>query len=354
VTTLTQPRREAPPAAAGAPRRLDWCDVGRALAIAVVIVIHVVASTVHTEPRGSRVWWFGDVVDAATRWPVPVFIMISGALLLPKREPVGRFTRKRLVRVAIPTLAWTAIYEAWRILRLDASPSPTRIAKDILEANPWYHLYFLFIVLGLYALTPFLRQALPHISRNVLLGTTALIILGASAHNTITTWHATGDGGLFVYSVWYLGYYLLGYVLRDVTLSRRQIAMAAGGLAATIAAHALAVPVLWTVFGGRWSYYPASYFSLFTIVISVLVFVLLQQIRLSSDRSRRIFGTLSAASFGVYLVHPILLWDIRKPVLHYGHTNIPVLLYVTAATMVASFALVLLVRKTALGRLLMP
>ena len=94
---------------------LFWIDLIRVIASLGVIVIHVAADVI-TEwgavPQGW--WWTTHLYDSLVRGCVPVFIMVSGALLLPSQETLAEFFRKRFHRVMIPFLVWTVIYLLWK------------------------------------------------------------------------------------------------------------------------------------------------------------------------------------------------------------------------------------------------
>src|SRR3989442_2077501 len=80
-----------------------WIDAARVAAILGVISIHVVAPLVISRALPLN-WWVGNVVDSAARWSVPLFVMISGALLLHSDladDPVALY-RRRLARILPP------------------------------------------------------------------------------------------------------------------------------------------------------------------------------------------------------------------------------------------------------------
>ena len=84
-----------------------WLDNSRILAVCGVVFLHVAAGVVLGHEVGTGDWWFGNVYDSVVRWCVPVFVMISGALLLDpgKKEDLSTFYKKRLARVLLPSKA---------------------------------------------------------------------------------------------------------------------------------------------------------------------------------------------------------------------------------------------------------
>jgi len=68
---------------AGTTDRLAWVGYLRVLAILAVVAIHVSGLTVvNPATHGSAAWWVAEVLNECTRWAVPMFVLVSGALLL--------------------------------------------------------------------------------------------------------------------------------------------------------------------------------------------------------------------------------------------------------------------------------
>src|SRR3546814_13654277 len=62
-------------------------------------------------------WWASNFDDSLTRSCVPVFLMISGVLLLGKQETLAVFFRKRFARILPPLLFWSLFYMSWNTWR---------------------------------------------------------------------------------------------------------------------------------------------------------------------------------------------------------------------------------------------
>lgn len=88
---------------------LAYADRVRVYSSIAIVLLHVSALVVVSYRSISLCdWWAGNLLDSATRWGVPVFIMLSGLLLLDplKVESAGDFFWKRAGRVLVPLLAW--------------------------------------------------------------------------------------------------------------------------------------------------------------------------------------------------------------------------------------------------------
>ena len=92
-------------------------DTMRVIAAFAVVWLHVSVSVVYGDPSvASTGWWAGNLVDSFTRWSVPLFVMISGALLLsaPANPSPLDFWLKRLRRLLPALVFWTLVYFVFR------------------------------------------------------------------------------------------------------------------------------------------------------------------------------------------------------------------------------------------------
>jgi len=90
---------------------VNWIDNLRVLATISVIFLHVSASV--TAKFGSIsfiTWTIGNIYNSSVRFCVPIFVMITGALLLPKDYEISDFLKKKFIRVVLPFVFWGIIY----------------------------------------------------------------------------------------------------------------------------------------------------------------------------------------------------------------------------------------------------
>ena len=137
------------------PSRAAWADLCRALAIFGVVMIHACGAAFYAfEKIPLSDWLAANALDSLSRAAVPLFLMLSGALLL--RQPAQAFSFeliiKRLARVAIPLVAWSLLY-LYRNQVLSGQPSDW---LSILVTPAMYHLWFAYTMVGIYLLLPFL------------------------------------------------------------------------------------------------------------------------------------------------------------------------------------------------------
>lgn len=303
---------DAVPEQAPPPTRTAWMDAARVVAIVAVVVIHVLAPTVEGRgvDVGTAAWWVADLLNSANRWCVPVFLMISGALALdPARVSRPRdFYRKRWQRIGVPLVFWTAFYLLFREVVLGAGLTPERVAADVAAGAPFLQLYFLYVLAGLVLITPFLKVFTRHATWRMQLGF-AVVLLALGGLDQLASFAAgVGEPNAATRFLPFVGYYVLGWVLRDVLLTRAWVVWAA--VAWLVSFGAIAWLAFVREFGdvGRYAY---GFLSPPVIVMSAATYLLLHH------WLRRGWGWLrpvAPLAFGVFLVHGALVYGVRHVV----------------------------------------
>jgi len=289
------------------------------------VAIHVFGHVVGSAPRGGRTWWLAAGIDIAFIWVVPVFVMISGALILGSRQVLESprdFYVKRAARLLPALLAWNLVYLLGvRVLLRQEQLTPGRVLQLLLDGSVFTQLYFLWLILGLYAVAPLLAAFLGRGGRMRAL-VTGSVILGI----TVLAYMVPGVAGLFgvarpialnILTHWlpYVGYFILGYALRDLRVSRGV------RMALAVVIVALASFSIWH-FGHKGqsrildAFVSVSYLGIGVAVLSLAVFVFTVSVpqarKLWPEPLGRSVAALSQASFGVFLVHLVIFEMLKK------------------------------------------
>ena len=141
-------------------QRVFFFDLLRCVAAVAVIAIHVLAPYRNELGVISFSNWATAVsVNSVSRWAVPVFIMISGALLLSDARSFNfkYYVQRRLGKVFIPFVVWSLFYaylSGWTSTGFDSSVSQ-QVLSDSLHHETYYHLGFFYYFIPLYLLIPF-------------------------------------------------------------------------------------------------------------------------------------------------------------------------------------------------------
>jgi surface polysaccharide O-acyltransferase-like enzyme len=74
--------------------KISWLDNLRVNATIGVILIHASATILFRFTKvPADYWWMANLYNGGYRYVVPIFVMLSGALLLPREEPIGPFLK---------------------------------------------------------------------------------------------------------------------------------------------------------------------------------------------------------------------------------------------------------------------
>lgn len=185
---------------------IEWMRVVAAVAI---VTIHVVAASYwEIDKLGYRTWIISAGIGWMLTWSIPIFIMISGYLILGRGKTVNAtsFYQRRLVKIGIPWLFWNGVYfiinggQEWGVF-----------VSDILNNGSSYHLYFVNIIIGLYLVTPILDRYLRYLNRGWVV--MALTGMAAIYHLGYCFWGWLKLENILVMWLPYTGYYLAGYWL---------------------------------------------------------------------------------------------------------------------------------------------
>lgn len=297
-------------------------DLLRVLLIASVVCIHTFCTldlAVYPQYRTASL-----ALNVVFHYAVPLFVMISGAVLMDRAdEPLVAFYGKRFSRIFVPLVPCAIFFSALRILR--DGDSAALVLREALFGRPYYHLWFAFMLLGVYALMPFLARLVREVNHVALMGVCALLVYVA--------WRM-GEGPYCI--VPYAAYAVFGMILyRRHSESRHP-------WEALLSLFLLVVVTLWNfsiVFrtGSLWT---IGYCSPFVFVGSAAFLVCSLQL----PRSLRLGGGGSSAVYGVYLWHPVFKGIAAVLVSRLSVLNGCVWL-VFPTTLVLSFSAILLLSR---------
>jgi surface polysaccharide O-acyltransferase-like enzyme len=293
----------------------------RTVAIVLVILLHAStepdpAITNFMSPQGVQLWWSSNVFDSLARTCVPLFVMTTGALLLlPSKadEPLRVFFKKRWKRIGLPFIFWGAAYFAWSYFVNGQALTLNSILNGILT-GPYYQFWFLYLLIGLYFLTPVLRIVIKHSERRTLEYLLALWFVGTAIIPLLTLFESYSlNANVFILTGW-VGYFILGAYLIKVNVKRSilYLGFIAGSLWTIIGTYI----VVGTI-GERLSqyFYDASSFNI--IIASATLFLLLASIPTQSleaklPQSSRLVRLIGENTLPIYLFHPMVLETLQS------------------------------------------
>jgi surface polysaccharide O-acyltransferase-like enzyme len=294
-------------------------DLIRTVAIFLVIILHaaIEPDPIIAQMTQSSVWrwWTENIYNTLARPSVPLFVLLSGSLLLQpsKIEPLSTFFKKRFKRIGLPFLFWGIAYFAWRLFVNHEELSLNSILQGIF-IGPYFHFWFLYMLFGLYLITPILRVIVAYSDRKLLGFFILLWFLGVAVAPVLSLFtNYSLESNIFVILGW-VGYYLLGVYMLQVRLSSTKLFIL---LIIGLTWTAVGTYFMTAFFGGIRSYYFYDYLSASVILTSVALFQLLRtfstiRLEINSPRTSRLLHQISQNTLPIYLFHVMILESLQK------------------------------------------
>ncbi len=338
--------------------RIQYLDVLRVLSMLSVVFLHTAASTLRTN-YGSLVWHFANLLTSVMSASVPMFFMISGALLLQSRQTLSlKYTLgKRLPRVLVPFLVWSLLAIAYFLLAhrgpngvLDWATATEKLKN--LPAQPTaVHLWFMYALIPLYILSPLIKRLTDSLGRDLVIYLLAIWVVFSSLLPTIATFLPGSFRPLVVLDprynlsvmAGYAGYFVVGYYLMRLPMQIRKRTLLPVIVVDTIC---IAAGTWWkTTSLGLYAEGFKTYTGLFVLVLSCALFLLFKEV-VSERRLRGALGStvrfLAPLAFGLYLIHNLVVDYLAGLLPWFPARSTPVLLGSYLVVLSASVALIAL------------
>ncbi len=300
-----------------------WADRLRNLATFMVIAIHVSGPLAEQLPdMNTWEWWYSNWWDGISRASVPLFVLLSGGLLLTKDYPTGDFLKKRLSRVLVPGSFWMIVYLLYGYLARKEPATIPEAAVRLVEGPVHYHLWFIYLITGLYFVYPLLRPWVRQARDRDYWYVFALCALAAWGYKLGATFF---DIKLGLYAETFsnnVGYFVLGAYLIQKPLpgeaansllstwpySRRQMTIASIVLILLGSTFTVVGTYYASVFlnEGKFHRYFYDYLTP-NVGMAVIGFFLLARLQWNKIPLLEIEKELASASFGIYLVHVLVM-----------------------------------------------
>lgn len=313
-------------------------------------------------------WWLtGITFKSLSSICVPLLFMISGYLLLSSQDTIFTFLVKRITKIIIPLITWSIFYLWWdgAFKQYTSLIASIKFAiRGILTGPVYFHLWFLYVLLGLYLVTPIIRRFVQAASDLELFYFIGLWIFSTIIFNLLFQLRGITISLLTQpYVSGFLGYFVAGYYLGKIDFSIRQV-----WIATSIFILVTIMRTLWayylTVDGGKFDTNLFEYITWHVIIASFTGFIMLKSLaqyleKWTLPNVKRIIAVVSGTTFGIYLVHPQILKLLETGVsgFHLSTDSTHPLFAIPLTVLVTfflSFVLVYILQKIPVIRLTVP
>ena len=321
-------------------QHIVWLDVVRFIAMFTVVCCHCTDPFNFypgTAPNIGEIKLWGAIYGSVLRPCVPLFVMITGALLLPVRGDASTFYKKRIPRVFYPFLIWSVLYNlfTWITGLLGLNPqiildffpyAGEEVMQQSFSVSLEYilmipfnfsilavHMWYIYLLIGLYLYLPVFSAWVEKASERAKLmfllawGVTLLLpYYYQFVSNYLWGTCSWNSFGMLYAFAGFNGYLLLGHYLKNLEWSLKKtlaigIPMFAAGYAVTFLGfrHITALPeytdeMLELFF---------TYCSLNVVMMTIPVFMLAKKVKVNSERMKKALANLTVCGFGIYMIH---------------------------------------------------
>lgn len=296
----------------------------RTFALIVIVTEHVAFPLIYLYNSVSYSdWWISNNFYMGGKLGTLLFTMVSGLLLLnpSKEQPLAVFFRKRMNKVLIPFLAWSTLYLLWRIFVRQENFTPQEMLVLFIQGPVYYHLWFMQMILGLYLATPILRIYIRHTTRENLTYFLLVWLVAESILPLTERFFGFKVGLDVVVTTGYVGFFVLGYYLRDVTLTRRQLIPVLLTVVAALLFTQVVTDALTAAGGGNHDNFFLQHYSLNLIIAGTGIFLFLKSLDYAMIFQQlpfvqNVIMWISSCSLGIYLVHVVIIDELASG--HFG------------------------------------
>ena len=358
---------------------IGWVDAMRVLACFLVVFSHSCDAFIAQFNNDYGTFLQGCALGSLVRPCVPLFVMMTGVLLLPLKGTMGEFYSKRLKRIAIPLVFWSLALPVVYYLYLNffvSSNSPfidmssftwqmtlrkmfTFVFNFNYDTTPLWYLYML---IGLYFIIPIFGTWLKCATRKeiklflYLWGASLFLpyvkiiapflgYLGVFGNMGILgecDWNAYGT---FYYVSGFVGYLVLAYYLVKYPLQWGWRKMAAVCIPMFVVGYAVTFGgyvVMQEFFPGNYAYLEIVWLfsGINVFMMTFPVFVVVQKINAASSPR---LSAVASMTFGIYLCHFVIIqmgYDFYEAIMPAGVPAVVKILCNAVTVFVVSYLVV--------------
>lgn len=310
-------------------KRIFYFDVLRAVAILLVILSHVCKTFAGNFPIGSFNWLFSAGFADIAVMGVPVFLMISGALLLGRDYTLKDFMKRRFSRILIPFIFWALLLPICKMMFLGEAWTVSNYIKLFFLDQYW----FIWMLIGAYLLLPIMNSfvkefELDGLAYLLIIWFVTMILFREFSFGIIEKLFEVHPMGWKEIFAGYFGFFPLGYYLsiKKFKFSDKQMCLIGLVLLVVFTAINLAHTLIDGPKNNALSYY--GYRRIVSTIQCIGLFLFIQYFSKYCEENSGTFKnkvysffkdtaisklilSISICSYGIYLTHYFWLYPLR-------------------------------------------
>ena len=311
----------------GKSKRIFYYDVLRALAIIGIVLCHVSVSYVSRDINSPNLY-ISVFFDCFRDFSIPIFVMLSGALLIGKKDTLLKFFKKRLSRLFIPFLFWVLVYIIFTSIFLNHGFNLDNALKiffgtaGTLGVHFWFVWMIIIAYVGIFIINKIIQNQTLQINDFnkkfiTILAILSVIYIGICHYGLFNPYTPN-----LTYYISFLSYIIIGYFLAKCDFLEKRIDKK---YLITVTALLFIGSYLWYIFyfvvprsHMVHQFVRLSYFNLLILFMSANAFLLFKYlsrtdkfIEMENNQLGKAFTLISNYSYGIYLAHYLVLYCIK-------------------------------------------
>ena len=297
--------------------RLNNYDLLRILCAIGVILIHVTgtyignSTTLINQNKEINYTLIEAFFDCIGRFAVPVFLMLTGVFTLsnPKNKNFSYFYKKSIKNIFVPTIIFTILYIIYQIIISFTFKdiSLKSIRYNVIHGEPYYHLWYMYMLIGVYMLIPFIIRLKDDIGIKRFKMVSILFFPIAILSLWTTEFKFNWNFGM---SFLYCSYVMIGYIIsknvKNKSLIKFIIFLILGILLEIFATYKVNDIILKGISFSELKYTIQGQESPIIAIASVFIFIAFSNLEIKQN-----FYFISNLTFYIYLIHAGV-WDVIK------------------------------------------
>ncbi|WP_295616988.1 acyltransferase [uncultured Methanobrevibacter sp.] len=335
-----------------ANKRVFYYDALRALAIFGILACHMITIFI-TKANDISIhnldWMYLFFFNSLRQFSIPLFVMISGALLINKDYSLSNFIRKKFNRIFIHYIFWAIVFVLVSFLLVTLGIKTNMISdfsigylfKSMIGFTPGFQkgrlFWFIWMILVVYVILFILNKVLYHFNENqrkriidILVIVFTIYCLVALPFDLIKL---SPYKNFIPYYISFAGYGILGYYLaktdfsNKLKLSNKALFIISTALFAVLYIYFLVYATGLCAEANK--FVSVNYFGILTLLMSSSIFLSFRYfeesynenenslfMKIRNGKLGELINSLSRCSFGIYFIHPLVYMFYKDIIFH--------------------------------------
>jgi hypothetical protein len=298
--------------------RLIGLDVLKIVSALMIVTIHASGGVFNNHGIGSLVWKEGLILNAFTRFAVPTFLMISGALLLGRKISLDK-ALKRAVVAGVSLFVWSFLYIVVRKILWGEGDLSHDTMMLLFRRGPSGHLWYGYLLIWIYLFLPILSNLYEVLSDKLRLYFVVLALLVPSFFDAVINYFSL-DGQIlqnpfFIYM--HLGYIAIMFLGRMIYENRKKWSISIGVLSAFlgfIITVALTISISKKMGASMHTFFDELEISNVLYAFGIMLLVCKVDWKGENNIISKLIVKVSELSMGVYFAHVLIMWFLGNKI----------------------------------------